>query len=286
MSTTVVKELTSKDGTVIYADAIGDPSKPHVVFVHGLSLSGAVFNDMFADARYNSEFYLVRYDMRGHGRSGKPEAEESYSSERYAEDYLAVAHAFDLKRPVFVGWSMGATVVVDIAQYLPHDTLSGVVYLTGLPYVGDIMGKVGSTEVLRMVNILCTNDDVTSFTKTKADFVESLFTQPDSVPYDLKMFWLGISMAQNPTVAGRVLRRPQDPTALYAWAKEGLPLLILSGSEDKQVLGQRLGEEMERYFTNLTIRVFDGLGHALFYEDPENVYSTIFDFARKVLKAL
>lgn len=33
-----------------------------------------------------------------------PEAEESYLSERYAEDYLAVAQAFDLKKPVFVGW--------------------------------------------------------------------------------------------------------------------------------------------------------------------------------------
>lgn len=146
------------------------------------------------------------------------------------------------------------------------------------------MGEVGSTEVLRMANILCTNDNVTIFTKTKADFVDSLFTHPDSIPYDLKMFWLGVSMAQNPTVAGRVLRRPQDPTALYAWAKEGLPLLVLSGSEDKQMLGQRLGEEMEKRFTNLTVHVFDGLGHALFYEDPENVYSTVFDFARKVLK--
>lgn len=60
MSTAVVKNLTSKDGTTIYSDAIGDPSKPHIVFVHGLSLSGAVFNDVFADARYNSEFYMVR----------------------------------------------------------------------------------------------------------------------------------------------------------------------------------------------------------------------------------
>lgn len=42
--------------------------------------------------------------MRGHGRSGKPEAKESYLSERYAEDYLAVAREFSLKKPLFVGW--------------------------------------------------------------------------------------------------------------------------------------------------------------------------------------
>ena len=49
-------------------------------------------------------FLQVRYDMRGHGRSGKPEADEGYLSQRYAEDYQAVSQAFHLKRPVFVGW--------------------------------------------------------------------------------------------------------------------------------------------------------------------------------------
>jgi hypothetical protein len=30
-----VKNLTSRDGTPILAEAIGDPSRPHVVFAHG-----------------------------------------------------------------------------------------------------------------------------------------------------------------------------------------------------------------------------------------------------------
>lgn len=61
MSTSVVKNITSEDGTAIYADAIGDPSKPQIVFIHGLCLSGAVFDDVFADVRYSSEFYMVRH---------------------------------------------------------------------------------------------------------------------------------------------------------------------------------------------------------------------------------
>ena len=59
MSTPVSKHIASQDGTVIYADAIGNPSKPHIVFVHGLSLSGAVFDNVFTDARHHSEFYMV-----------------------------------------------------------------------------------------------------------------------------------------------------------------------------------------------------------------------------------
>jgi pimeloyl-ACP methyl ester carboxylesterase len=39
----VTKTVTSTDGTAIYADATGSAGKPSLVFLHGLSLSGAVF---------------------------------------------------------------------------------------------------------------------------------------------------------------------------------------------------------------------------------------------------
>lgn len=51
--------LTSSDGTEIYADAIGDPTKPAIVFVHGFTLSAAVFDNVFINDMYTKEFYLV-----------------------------------------------------------------------------------------------------------------------------------------------------------------------------------------------------------------------------------
>lgn len=56
----VVKILTSSDGTQIYADAVGNPSRPHIVFVHGISLSAAVFDKIFLDPEYQARYYLVR----------------------------------------------------------------------------------------------------------------------------------------------------------------------------------------------------------------------------------
>ena len=100
--------LTSPDGTVIYADAIGNPKMPHLVFVHGLSLSTVVFDCIFSDPRYTASQYLVRYDTRGHGRSGKPRNAEADASERFAQDFATVVQAFDLKRLTIVGWSLGS----------------------------------------------------------------------------------------------------------------------------------------------------------------------------------
>lgn len=55
----VVKILISSDGTQIYADAVGNHSKPHIVFVHGISLSAAVFDKIFLNPEYQDRYYLV-----------------------------------------------------------------------------------------------------------------------------------------------------------------------------------------------------------------------------------
>jgi pimeloyl-ACP methyl ester carboxylesterase len=48
----------------------------------------------------------VRFDMRAHGRSGKPERPEDYESIRYAEDVQAVIDGFKLNKPILAGWSV------------------------------------------------------------------------------------------------------------------------------------------------------------------------------------
>lgn len=56
----VEKFAKSSDGTPIFARAVGDSSKPSLVFVHGMSLSGVVFDDLFKDKTLLDRFYLVR----------------------------------------------------------------------------------------------------------------------------------------------------------------------------------------------------------------------------------
>lgn len=53
------KVLVSADGTEVYADAVGDPAKPAVVFIHGFSLSTIVFDTIFNDQLWIDQVYLV-----------------------------------------------------------------------------------------------------------------------------------------------------------------------------------------------------------------------------------
>ena len=62
------KFVTSKDGTKIWADAVGDPSKPSVVFIPGASASALVFDRQFEDPELTKNLHLVRHpsSVQGH----------------------------------------------------------------------------------------------------------------------------------------------------------------------------------------------------------------------------
>jgi hypothetical protein len=53
------KFISSSDGTNIYANAIGSPLNPSLVFIHGFMLSDIVFDGVLQDPRMLSQFYLV-----------------------------------------------------------------------------------------------------------------------------------------------------------------------------------------------------------------------------------
>lgn len=255
--------------------------------------------------------------MRGHGRSAMPESLDDYSSAIFAEDYKAVARAFGIEHPVFIGWYAVqtrswnhnsrhcllqeswryfflacrlfsyswiplATVVCDIADHLPKDTLAGVVYLAALPYIGTIMGRVGTSTVLGFLPGLFNTDDVNLSSKTTIDFVNSLFTDSKNVPFNLKTAWIGTAVLQSPKVCNNVLSRSQDPEKLHELGKEGLPMLILGGAEDRQVQNSVVVDEMKPYFKNLDVHIIEGGSHALFYDNEGEVVDSISSFVSKV----
>ena len=53
--------VTSADGTRIYSEAVGDPSKPAIIFIHGFQLSSIAFDSIFDDPKWTDKLYLVRW---------------------------------------------------------------------------------------------------------------------------------------------------------------------------------------------------------------------------------
>ncbi len=97
------------------------------VLVHGLA-SNARLWDGVASALVAFGHPVVTLDLRGHGRSSKPDG--PYDVPRVADDVAAVIDALALDRPVVAGQSWGGNVAVELAARHPG-AVRGIVCVDG-----------------------------------------------------------------------------------------------------------------------------------------------------------
>ena len=106
MSETPHKSLfvTSQDGTRIWAEDGGNKNGIPVVFVHGLACTNVVWNLQFSDPALKEKLYMIRYELRGHGRSDHPFTPDKYSTQSFADDFVAVCKEFGVVKPFVCAW--------------------------------------------------------------------------------------------------------------------------------------------------------------------------------------
>jgi pimeloyl-ACP methyl ester carboxylesterase len=98
-------EVITGDGWRLRAYEEGRRSGPTVVLVHGFPDTAAVWERLVRELR--GRFRVVRYDVRGMGKSEGPAETEGYGVERLAEDVVRVAEATG-ERVHLVGHDWGA----------------------------------------------------------------------------------------------------------------------------------------------------------------------------------
>lgn len=117
------------NGTRIHYQRSGpddDRGAPVVVFVHGLAVDNLASLYLWMAAPAAAEgFDAVFYDLRGHGRSGRPET--GYALTDFTTDLHALLDGLDIERPVhLVGSSFGGTIAFEYAARHPEHVASVV----------------------------------------------------------------------------------------------------------------------------------------------------------------
>lgn len=106
-----VQEILAPDGTPLHTEVFGPDDAPTVVLVHGWTCSLEAWTHQIQTL--GNELRLVAFDLRGHGRSGRPPGGD-WSIEALAGDLDAVLRACvpDGERAVVAGHSLGAMTTV------------------------------------------------------------------------------------------------------------------------------------------------------------------------------
>jgi pimeloyl-ACP methyl ester carboxylesterase len=136
------------DGVEIWFDDVGagDP----VLLVHGW---GSTAQHNFGDTGWvqmlSSRFRVIAMDCRAHGRSAKPHRENLYGRAEMAGDVIRLLDHLDIARALIMGYSMGASIVIELLMEHPNRlraaVLGGIAYDDGIE---DPALRAGISEAL------------------------------------------------------------------------------------------------------------------------------------------
>jgi non-heme chloroperoxidase len=119
----------------------GGSGKP-LILLHGLAGTAHDF-DQFGPA-LAAEYRVIAITRRGSGRSSAPDT--GYSTDRLADDVIAVADSLGMVKPVLVGHSLGGADLSAVAARAP-ERIGGLVYLdAGYPYAYIDSARAGAFE--------------------------------------------------------------------------------------------------------------------------------------------
>jgi non-heme chloroperoxidase len=266
--------VRTPDGVTIAAQEWGNPSGSEVLFIHGFSQASLSWQRQ-VESDLAKEFRMVTYDLRGHGNSDKPlEAEKYKESKAWADEVQAVIDAAKLKRPVLVGWSYGGRVIGD---YL---AIHGAAGLAGLNYV-DAVSKSDPSffgEGLKVQPLMFSEDLATNIAATRI-FLHNCFEKPPSQE-DFETM-LAFNMMVPPKVranmGGRTLSMDETLKAL------NLPVLVTHGAADKLIL-VAMAKHTAATIPGAKLSLYDGVGHAPFWEDTARFNAELAAFVRAANK--
>ena len=104
------------DGATINVEVEGKSGAPVLMFSNSLGTNLHMWDEQAKN--FSKDYRVVRYDQRGHGKSGAPAG--SYSIERLGRDVLAILNALDLPRVNYCGLSMGGMTGMWLARFAPE----------------------------------------------------------------------------------------------------------------------------------------------------------------------
>lgn len=110
----------------IYFEEAGTGEIP-MVLQHTAGADGRQWRHVLEDPDYQKLYRMIAYDLPYHGKSLPPTGVAWWESEyRLTRDFLmkvvvAVSHALELDRPVFMGCSIGGHLAPDLALYYPEE---------------------------------------------------------------------------------------------------------------------------------------------------------------------
>nr|ADP09442.1 hydrolase [uncultured marine crenarchaeote E6-3G] len=264
MSSTESGYADVNDATIYYEIAgEGDP----LVLVHGFTLDTRMWDDQFTE--FSKRHRVIRYDVRGFGRSSVPEEGKTYS---HAKDLKELLDHLSIGKGSVIGLSMGGSIAINLTLEYP-DYVSSLVtvdsVLDGFRWSSDFFEWFTSLfSIARQLGVESANEA----------FMNGALFEP---------------AMRNPSVAGRLRELigsysgwrflnddPQeslDPSPNTRLREIECPTLVVVGEYDIPTF-QGIAERINVEVPNSSKVVIPRVGHMSNMEDPDRFNREVLSF--------
>jgi len=253
------------NGTTLYFEVAGTGHP--LVLIHGFGGNLKMWDDQFS--QFALHYKVIRYDVRGFGKSAIPVEGESY---RHEEDLKALLEHLDINKASLIGQSMGGGIAIDFAIAYPESTHSLVL----------VDSSLGGHRRSKDYNDLMTE----MFSKGREE-------GPEAVLEILLSSALLEAASEKPTVISRFKRIMstysgwhlvnEDPQrvlpipAIRQLDKIVFPTLIIVGERDMPHF-HCIADVLEEGIPNSHKVTLEGVGHVSNMEDPESFNKEVLSF--------
>lgn len=261
----IVSRARLKTGVELEYAEQGDAQGMPVILLHGIIDSWKSFQLVLPHLPGNLHVYALT--QRGHGLSSKPNS--GYTTRDFAADVAAFMEQKGIAKAIVVGHSMGGA--------------------NAMQFAVDYPGKVAQLVIVSSDPYFNSNGSVSEFSQ----FVASI--QPAGYDTFVEQFQ---TSTLNVTIDSSFLRTMIEegrkmplPTFKSAWQglmntdlrepikKIRVPVMICWGERDGFCL--RPGQDLMRAnLPNATLKIYEGTGHSLHWEQPERFAKDLVTFIR------
>ncbi len=250
--------------TLAYVD-MGAPLGPAVVLIHGYTDNARDWVPMLP---YLSKRYrLILVDIRGHGQSSKPEC--CYNRFDFAYDIKLLLDSLGVRKADIVGHSLGSIIGQTFAEFWPERTAHVVLIAStgGSPpkkprqfdFAAEIRKLKEPIEADSPFMIAWWD----SPTPVDPDFIRRQRKDAAGIPLRVWLAVLDQGLSGNPYV---------DLQGTLPRLKA--PALLIWGSKDP-IMEEDMRQSLRDGLPGAQVKIFEGLGHNPFWEDPRAVAEVI-----------
>ena len=262
-------------GVKLHVREWGQTDAPAMLLIHGWSQNHLCWQKQY-ESQLADAFRIVSFDLRGHGMSEVPHAEDQYTNAGlWADDIAAIIDHLSLQHPVLVGWSYAGFAICDYVRKYGEDAIAGINFVGAAVVLNDAaFGTLIGPGFLDHVPG-ATADDFPSNVNAIRAFTQGCTADPlPREEYETALCWnIVVSSKVRAALVSRVIEFDDVLSVLEK------PVLVTHGEQDTVILPAMANLILQTCRTS-TASWYPEFGHATFLENPSRFNRELAQFVR------